>query len=72
MFINHCSNNVRKIGTSYITKIKKKSQRKISARIERKREKKEEERERERGAIAHLFIQKLPPDRCDVVFDALH
>lgn len=70
MFIKHCSNNVRKIRTSYITKIKKKSQRKISARIERKREKKEEERERE--AIAHLFIQQFPPDRCDVVFDALH
>lgn len=69
MFINHCSNNVRKIGTSYITKIKKKSQRKISARIERKREKEEE---REREAIAHLFIQQFPPDRCDVVFDALH
>lgn len=68
MFIKHCSNNVRKIRTSYITKIKKKSQRKISARIERKREKKEEERE----AIAHLFIQQFPPDRCDVVFDALH
>lgn len=52
MFINHCSNNVRKIGTSYITEIKKKSQRKISARIERKREK-EEERERGNRTPVH-------------------
>lgn len=60
MFINHCSNNVRKIGTSYITKIKKKSQRKISARIERKREKKEEERERERGNRTPVHPEASP------------